>query len=106
MLAGMNINLPVGTADVGSKQPAWCCGHWVRISFFNVWERRDAFFLHVQRARMVCGDNHPGRHNVDVYLLQGDQRRCGECAREQAADVHRRDGLAMLLHANDPSSRV
>jgi hypothetical protein len=48
----------------------------------------------VQRARVVCEDNYPGRRNVDVYLFQGDQHNRGECAHEQAADVHRRDGLA------------
>jgi hypothetical protein len=59
----------------------------------------DALFLVqlVQRTRVVCGDDHLGLRNVDVSLLQGDQRRRGECARKQVADVHRRDGLADVL---------
>jgi hypothetical protein len=72
----------------------WTLG--ARFNFQCLGTRLLMLFLvqHVQHARVVCGDNHPGRRNVDVYLLQGDKRRRGECAREQAADVHRRDGLA------------
>jgi hypothetical protein len=48
MLASMNINLPVGTADADSyfnNDLLGAVDFGVRVSFFNVWERRDAFFF-------------------------------------------------------------
>jgi len=103
MLASMSINLPVGTADAGSYFNNDLLGAvdfgCVFISQCLGTEVADVFhpIQHVQRARMVCWDDRPGRRNVDVHVLQGDQCGRGERAHEQAADVHRRDGLADVL---------
>jgi hypothetical protein len=74
MLASMNINLPVGTADADSyfnNDPLGAVDFGVRVSFFNVWERRDALFL--GPACPTCARGLPGQLSWppqrDVSLL-------------------------------------
>jgi hypothetical protein len=79
MLASMNTNFPVGTADGGSYFNNDPLGAWTLGAHF--------FSQCLGTEVVVCRDNHPGRRNGDVYLLQGDQRRRGECARAPRRDV-------------------